>query len=520
MATIRPATDQDVDQVRDLFVRVYGDDYPFPGFYDTEWLKHAVYDDNTLFLLAEEDGDVLATGSMMLAVGDMDDLVGEMGRLVASPSKRARGAAAEVVRALIDGTREKVQFAMAETRCVHPGSQRLAEEFGWVAVGFEPLKYRFGRRESVIFYARPQGLAAELRRNNPRVIPEAGQLAQTVLHDVGFPVDVIVEDEEDGYPTQCDASVEHLRQDAVTSLLRIERGRVSHREIFGNLALSHGFFRMTDTNSHYLVARRGEAVIGAVGFSYDPIDRKIRIFELIEYDNAVKGTLLATVDRIARDEYDVEYQEVDVSAYSPRIQRTFERLGFVPVAYCPSMVFQDVERLDVLRMAKVSCQYDLGRMRLLANGKRMREIVETGMEDRLIGMEITDGVRLADLFRDLPEGDLYHLARISYLVEYKAGTVLVKQGDKPLNVYILVEGAAEVRVDGSPVGKIEAGEIFGEMALVEQTVRSADVVLTKDAKVVEILISRLERLMEARPRLGYVVARNLARGLSLKLRAH
>ncbi len=43
MATIREARDTDVEQVRDLFARVYGDDYPFPGFYDTEWLKKSVF---------------------------------------------------------------------------------------------------------------------------------------------------------------------------------------------------------------------------------------------------------------------------------------------------------------------------------------------------------------------------------------------------------------------------------------------------------------------------------------------
>ena len=43
MSTIREATDRDVEQIRDLFIQVYGKEYPFKGFYDTEWLKKAVY---------------------------------------------------------------------------------------------------------------------------------------------------------------------------------------------------------------------------------------------------------------------------------------------------------------------------------------------------------------------------------------------------------------------------------------------------------------------------------------------
>ena len=47
---IRTAAEPDVDAVRDLFVKAYGNDYPFQEFYDTEWLKKSVFDDNTMFL--------------------------------------------------------------------------------------------------------------------------------------------------------------------------------------------------------------------------------------------------------------------------------------------------------------------------------------------------------------------------------------------------------------------------------------------------------------------------------------
>ncbi|MBN1257758.1 MAG: cyclic nucleotide-binding domain-containing protein [Planctomycetes bacterium] len=518
MTTIREARDTDVEQVRDLFARVYGVDYPFPGFYDTEWLKKSVYDDNTLFLIAEVENVIVATGSIMLTAGGLNDLIGEIGRLVAEPTKRARGAATDLVGQLVERTLDKVQFCMSEVRTRHTGSQRLGEQFGWIASGFEPMKYQLQERESMVFYAKLQGMALELRRNNPRVIPEVAVLAKTVLKNMELPVDVIVEDEDNGYPTEQEYKVDRLQEQGVSSLLRIERGRITNREIFGNLALSHGIFRIANSNSHYLVAREGEAVVGAVGFTHDPIDKKVRIFELIEFDDAVKGYLLASVDRLAREEFGVEYQEVDISAYSPKIQRTFERLGFVPVAYCPSMVFDNVERLDVIRMAKISCRYDLGRMRLLETGTRMKEIVEKGLEDRLLGIEVTAATRKTELFKGLPEGDLNHLARIAKITDYTAGTKLLRQGDEPDQLYILVEGEAEARAKGKLLGTLKAGSIFGEMSLVEKTRRSADVILTKPSKVIAIGLPQLERLMQAHPRLGHVVSHNLASSLSAKLR--
>jgi predicted GNAT family N-acyltransferase len=518
MIAIREAAEGDVGRVKELFVRVYGEDYPFTDFYSTDWLKKSVFGDDTLFLIAEDGTDLVATGSVILTAGDLNDMVGEMGRLITTPDRRAGGAATQLIGRALEMIGGSVQFAFGEARTVHPGAQKISESFGFFPCGFQAMKYRLAHRESVVMYARLMGAAMELRRNNPRIIPEASVLAQTVLKGMGLPVDAIVEDETDGYPTAEACEIQRLEQKGVTPLLRIERGRVKGREIFGNLSLAYGFFRIAAQNSYYLVARDGDAVLGAVGFTHDPVDRKVRIFELIEFDDAVKGYLLASVDRIAREELHVEYQEVDVSAYSPRIQRTFERLGFVPVAYCPSMVFENVERLDVIRMAKLSVPYDLGRIELLDGPARVKEIVEKGLEDRLVGMEITEGTRKAEIFRGLPDGELYHLARISTMREHRAGEVLARQGERADRIYIIVDGRAEARRQGTVLGRLGEGEIFGEMGLLERTERTADVVLTADSRVVEIDVGRLVRLAEARPRLGKTVMENLARGLSEKLR--
>lgn len=517
---IREARDSDVEALRDLFIQVYGENYPYSDFYDTEWLKKSVYDDDTLMLVALHDTHLVGTGTVILNAGGYDDLVGELGRLVVEPTKRARGAAKALVDALIRRMERKVLFSFSETRTVHPGAQRLAEEVGWRVIGFEPMKYQLAQRESVAIYAHLQPMAVELRRNNPRVIPEVAVLADTALRNLSLPADAIVEEEPDGYPTEREFETARLRERGVTPLLRIERGRVRNREIFGNFSLAHGFFNIADSDTHYLVARDKEAVLGAVGFTYDPIDRKIRIFELIEFDDAVKGFLLSQVDKLAREEFQAAYQEVDVSAYSPRMQRTLERLGFVPVAYCPSMVFENVERLDVIRMAKINFRYEPGPMRLLEGPMRMREIVERGFEDRLLGMTITEGVRHASIFRDLPEGDLYHLARVCSLRARKAGEQIIREGDMTDRLYILVDGHAEVRYQDRILGYVKPGEIVGEMSLVERhTRRSADVTLTTDATVIEIESAQLHHVMEKHPRLGYIVMQNLARSLSQKLRS-
>ena len=111
MVEIREAKEQDVEKVRDLFVRVYGEDYPFTDFYNTDWLKKSVFGDDTLFLIAEDGNDVVATGSVMLTAGDLNDLIGELGRLITEPNKRSGGAATQLIGQALKTIEHSVQFA-------------------------------------------------------------------------------------------------------------------------------------------------------------------------------------------------------------------------------------------------------------------------------------------------------------------------------------------------------------------------------------------------------------------------
>ena len=148
----------------------------------------------------------------------------------------------------------------------------------------------------------------------------------------------------------------------------------------------------------------------------------------------------------------------------------------------------------------------------------MIKIVEKGFENRREGIKITDAVLNTELFRSITLGDVYALARIAKVVEYKAEEVIVKKDADAEKIYILLEGEAEVRDGDKVLSTLKDGHIFGELAIVEKIKRTADVVLTKDCKIIEIIIDELNPLLENRPRLGFSVAKNLAKSISAKLR--
>ena len=279
MIDVRLAQPSDVAAIRDLFHTTYGEDYPHPQFYEIEALTRLVYSDNQLLLVAEdtETGAILGTAWVILEIGALSDLVGEFGRLVVHPGARRRGAGGMLMTERLRRVRDRLHVGLVEARVAHPFSLRIWEAHGFVPVGFLPLKMRLHERESLCLLAQHFGEALALRRNHPRVIPEVSALSQLALDHCGLPFDAIVDEASPAYHAAGGLTLRELTTEGYSTLLRIERGRVRHREIFGPMRLHYGLFKLRAQRSHYLLAMDRARIVGAVGWNEDPIDRSIRI---------------------------------------------------------------------------------------------------------------------------------------------------------------------------------------------------------------------------------------------------
>ena len=521
---ISTATEADIPKIMDLFIKVYGRDYPFQKFYDTMWLTKSIYSDDNIFLVAKEKEKIIGTGSVFLTAGGFSDLIGEFGRLVVDADCGGKGTGTEIMNGLMDSVSNMIQFGFAECRVVHIGAQKITNRCGFQPTGFEPNKYRLANtRESVVFATKLFGTALSLRRNNPRLIASVYPLAAKSMQNLNLPLDLIVEDELDGYPTEKAFDIKELQSTGVTPLLRIERGRLKNPEVFGNLSLSYGFFKIAMNQAQYLVAINKDITLGAIGFTIDKIDKKIKVLELIEFDDEVKGFLLVTLVKLAFEKYGAQYIEIDISAYSPKIQKTLDRLGFVPVAYCPSMVFRGSERLDVIRMAKLNFQPDIKDIKLIPIAQDIYELAMKDLERKKIGMEITEITRQSDIFKGLSDGDLAELAQICKMVSFPANKKICSEGECGGEIFVLAEGKLSVSAKRtgkkrSKIGIVKQGEIFGEMSIIEDLPRTADLITEIDSKLVIIDRFEFENLMNRNNHLGKIVMQNIAKGLSRKLR--
>lgn len=107
-----------------------------------------------------------------------------------------------------------------------------------------------------------------------------------------------------------------------------------------------------------------------------------------------------------------------------------------------------------------------------------------------------DSLRRIPVFAGLSDATLAHLDSQMAEIELPAGATLMSEHERGREALIIADGLAEVSVDGRPVSSVAAGDLVGEMALLDSGPRTATVTALTSVRIYVLDARQFEVLFE------------------------
>ncbi len=130
-----------------------------------------------------------------------------------------------------------------------------------------------------------------------------------------------------------------------------------------------------------------------------------------------------------------------------------------------------------------------------------------------------DVLRHIPLFDDLTPREIAALQRILHRREYVAGESIFIQGEPGLGMYIIAKGAVSIQSEptGRELVELRDGDFFGEIALLNEVIRTATARAKTDCLLLSLFQPDLMGLLDRNPRLGVKILLALARLVGIRL---
>jgi CRP-like cAMP-binding protein len=145
--------------------------------------------------------------------------------------------------------------------------------------------------------------------------------------------------------------------------------------------------------------------------------------------------------------------------------------------------------------------------------------------------ELVNFLRQADIFYQFTPTQLEMVANLCLEKTYAMGEIILEEGTSTKELYIITQGEVDILVNPALVGgpdvpkglvtvaTMRRGQSFGEIALVDEGLRSATARASqKETRLLVIPRDKLIMLCETYPQLGYRLMYNLAADLAMKIR--
>lgn len=121
-----------------------------------------------------------------------------------------------------------------------------------------------------------------------------------------------------------------------------------------------------------------------------------------------------------------------------------------------------------------------------------------------------DSLSQVPLFSSMSKKDLQKIAKASDEVDIPNGRVLIEQGTRGREAFVVIDGTATVKRNGRKVATLGPGAHFGELALLDGGTRTATIVADTDMKVLVIGQREFSGVLDEVPGLAHKVLASMA----------
>ena len=113
--------------------------------------------------------------------------------------------------------------------------------------------------------------------------------------------------------------------------------------------------------------------------------------------------------------------------------------------------------------------------------------------------EVVTRLAKVPLFSGCSQKDLQTIARVVKDIDHEDRTVIAREGEPGIGLFVIADGTAEVTIGGSKKASLGPGDFFGEIALLDGGPRTATVTATSDVKLLGLTEWVFRGLMQEHP---------------------
>ncbi len=113
--------------------------------------------------------------------------------------------------------------------------------------------------------------------------------------------------------------------------------------------------------------------------------------------------------------------------------------------------------------------------------------------------KVVDQLARVPLFSDCSQRDLQTISRVVKDIDHPAGTVVAREGEPGVGLFVIADGTADVTIGGKKKATLGPGDFFGEIALLDGGPRTATVTATSDVHLLGLTEWVFRGLMQEHP---------------------